>query len=218
MGIGVQPLGRLPGQQVAEQPVGVDLDQRQVLVAAVDHLRSTSPAVSSPSRRRPTALSAAFSCRSSSSTHWPRTRTSGTLSRASSASSSAVTAPSPITRSIRKSTSWSRPNPESATARDEPVFVRDRVVSFSPTALRPAHVGSCTPKPAACSSGAAWRRNSCASPGVERHRGRLGVAQRVVQQREQPDRPAQPGEQRLVGPLRQAGHPAARPQIRGRGR
>ena len=78
---------------------------------------STSPAVISPVRRRPTALSAARSCRSSSSTHWPRTRTSGTLSRASSASSSAFTTPSPITRSMRKSTSSSSPKPEPAAAR-----------------------------------------------------------------------------------------------------
>ena len=39
-------------------------------------------------------------------------------------------------------------------------FAAKRDVIFSPTALRPAHAGSCTPNPAACNSGAAWRRNS----------------------------------------------------------
>ncbi len=116
--------------------------------------RSRSAALASPVRLPSTARNAALSCLSSSSTHWPRTLTSGTLSRASSASSSSLIVSSPTARSTRKSSSSAMPKPWPAAA--DCVLVL--VVSFSPSRVRPAQRGSCTPNPAACSSGAAERR------------------------------------------------------------
>ena len=179
---------------------------------------STSPAVSSPSRRRPTALSAALSCRSSSSTHCPRTRTSGTLSRASSASSSAAdraVADHQVDPEVDQLLEAEPGVGGGLAGRLSCCLVR--VVSLSPTALRPAQAGSCTPKPAACSSGAACRRNSCASRGAQRHAARAAARSSASCSagKSRTARP-EPGQQRLVGARRQAGHPAAGPQRRRR--
>ena len=61
--------------------------------------RWTSAAVIVPDCLVSRNFSAAFRCRSSSSTHCPRMRTSGTLSRASSASSAGESTSSPTARS-----------------------------------------------------------------------------------------------------------------------
>ena len=83
------------------------------------------------------------------------------MSRASAVRSSALTFSSPTRRSTWKSTSWS--SPKSPPVRPlGPLDDLARVVSRMPMLLRPAHAGSCTPYPAACSRGAAWRRKSYA--------------------------------------------------------
>ena len=122
---------------------------------------STSAAVIVPDCLPSRNFSAAFRCRSSSSTHWPRTRTSGTLSLASSASSSGDSTSSPTARSYRKDTRSCRPNWLCLAEADEPAD-DDRVVSLRPSRALRAQSGSSTPNPAPDSSGPVSRRNSSA--------------------------------------------------------
>ena len=209
-----EPLGRLPGEQVAERPVGVHLDQRQVLLAAVDdllqHLAGGQLALAAPADRLQRRLELpVVQLHPLPADPHQRHLQPGQLGQLLGADRAvADDQVDPEVDELLAGRTRSRRRP-CRTA----VLLRVRVVSFRPTALRPAQAGSCTPNPAACSRGAAWRRKSCASPGVERHRRRLGVQQRLVQRREQPDGAAEPGQQRLVGSARQPGHPGAGPQV-----
>ena len=117
-----------------------------------------------PEPRSARNFSAACRCRSSSSTHWPRSRTSGIFSRASSASSAASSVWSPTASSYRKSIRSVSPKtgaPPDALAWPD----RDLVVSLSPSRDLRTQSGSSTPNPAPASSGPVSLRN-CRAPLV----------------------------------------------------
>ena len=125
---------------------------------------STSAAVGpvrrEPARRR-NSSPAASRC-ASTLTQRPRTRTSGALAATSSVSSSSDSSSSPTAIDQRKSASVSRPRPLRVSTRSAGVLRVDRV---SPTRREPSQpAGSCTPNPAATSSGAPAVRNSWAPP------------------------------------------------------
>ncbi len=102
---------------------------------------NTSAAVIVPDCLPSRNFSAALRCRSSSSTHWPRTRTSGTLSLASSASSSGESTSSPTARSYRKDTRSSMPNWLCLAEADEPPTMTGRSAS--------GQAAPCAPSPGA---------------------------------------------------------------------
>ena len=208
-----QPPVGLTGQQVAQPAVGVHPDQRDLLVRPPgppsprpSPAVSASAAVIVPAWLRSRNFSAAFRCASSSSTHWPRSRTSGTFSRASSASSSGSSASSPTATSYRKSTRSPRPNRATPAPADEPAVLRDRVVSFSPSLALRTQSGSSTPNPAPASSGPVSLRNRNA-PAVSIST-RAGAASRSASSSSPNSRAgrAQAGQQ-LLHRVAAGGHP-----------
>ena len=136
--------------------------------------RRTSPAdMTSPvAPRFPTAVMAAERSSSCSSTHWPRTRTSGCFSRASWRSSVSPSVSSPSTASQRMSHSPSRP----MAPVEVPPFELVRALSRSPSLLLDErhHGGASTPNPASSRRGA--RRGG--TSGCPRRRSLVGGRRR----------------------------------------
>ena len=163
-----------------------------------------------PDRLRSRNFSAACRCRSSSSTHWPRSRTRGTLSRASSSSSSGSRDSSPTARSYRKSTRSLSPNLDSVAARPRPRSACVRVVIFRPSRALRTQSGSSTPKPAPDSSGPVCCRNRNAPSVSSVTASGAGSSQPVVELGEQPGGRAEPGQQVLLRVPDPGRGPAAR--------
>ena len=128
----------------------------------------------------------------------PRTRTSRCPAAASSSTSSSVSPSSPTSSSHRTSTRPCCPIPLTlAVAPGWPgVLARSRAPSRA--CGRPHQPGSSTPKPLASSSGAVSDRKSCAPPVSSSSSAGRARAQRRREAGEQPDRPPELAEQRLL--------------------